>query len=232
MLDHDGIIGAEAEAIAVAGERVGHDAGVPGTDWTLAELLDHVGRLCWFWSGRVRKAGGGDFYDTDRPDDVSRSDFLRSGATTMREQLAAADPAVEVKTWAGLKPPSWLWRRMTHELAVHRWDAQAAGGEAEPLAADVAADGIDELLEEFVPVADLSTVQGTLHLHATEGEGEWFIETADGLVWSHAHAKGDVAVRGTPSNLLLVLWGRIPVDRIEVLGDDAVFDRWRAATRF
>jgi uncharacterized protein (TIGR03083 family) len=234
MLDHDRIIAAEAEALAEAGEATAHAASVPGTDWDLDALLDHVGRLTWFWSGRVRKAGGGDFYDTERPDDVSASDWIRQGTTTMREQLAAADPEAEVKTWAGLKPPSWLWRRMTHELAVHRWDAQRAGGEPQPIDEAVADDGIDELLQEFAPIADVSGVGGTIHLHATDGDGsgEWFIDTSDGLSWSRAHEKGDVAVRGTTSDLLLFLWGRVPVDHLEVHGDTTVLDRWRTATRF
>ena len=232
MLDHDRIIAAEAEALAVAGESAALVASVPGTDWDLAALLDHVGRLTWFWSGRVRKAGGGDFYDTERPEDVSPSDWIRQGTTTMREQLAAAAPDAEVKTWAGLKPPSWLWRRMTHELAVHRWDAQGAAGEPHPIDAAVAEDGIDELLEEFAPIADLSGVAGTIHLHATDGDGEWSIETADGLAWSRSHQKADVAVRGATSDLLLLLWGRVSPEHLEVLGDDAVLARWSAATRF
>jgi uncharacterized protein (TIGR03083 family) len=232
MLDHDRIIGEEAEALAAAGEAGAPDAAVPGTDWTLTDLLDHTSRLTWFWAGRTRKAGGGDFYDTERPEDVSRSDFLRRGAATMVEQLGLAAPDAEIKTWAGMKPPAWLRRRMTHELSVHRWDAQAANGSPEPIAADVADDGIDELLEEFLPVADVSGVGGTLHLHATDGDGEWFIETADGLSWTRAHEKGDVAVRGTTSDLLLLLWGRGTPDRVEVLGDAAVLERWRAVTRF
>lgn len=231
-MDHEGIIRAEAEALAAAGEAGSPDAPVAATDWTLADLLDHTGRLTWFWAGRTRKAGGGDFYDTDRPDDVSRSDFLRQGTATMCEQLALADPDAEIKTWAGLKPPSWLWRRMVHELAVHRWDGQAAAGSAEPVATAVAEDGIDELLEEFVPRAELTAVGGTIHLHATDGDGEWFLDPTDGLTWSRAHEKGDVAVRGATSDLLLVLWGRRPTDAVEVLGDGSVFDRWREATRF
>ena len=227
MLDHERLIGDEAEALAVAGEVGDHAAPVPATDWTLADLLDHTGRLTWFWAGRTRKAGGGDFYDTDRPDDVSPSDFLRRGTATMLEQLAAAAPDAEVKTWAGLKRPSWLLRRMTHELSVHRWDAQAAVGDPQPLGADVAEDGIDELLQEFLPAADVSGVGGSIHLHATDGDGEWFIETADGVTWSKAHAKGDVAVRGATSDLLLLLWGRVGTDAVEVLGDADVLDRWQ-----
>jgi uncharacterized protein (TIGR03083 family) len=217
----------------VAAEQADGATPVPGTDWTLGDLLHHVGRLSWYWSGRVRKAGGGEFYATDRPDDTTPSDWLREGTATMCAQLAAAEPDAEIKTWAGLRPPSWLWRRMTHELAVHRWDAQAAAGAPEPVATDVAEDGIDELLSEFSPAADLSGLAGTLHLHATDGGGEWFMDTTgDGLTWERSHTKADVAVRGATSDLLLVLWGRKGTDALEVLGDAAVFDRWRSATRF
>ena len=87
MLDHDRLIAAEAEALARAAEGADPAAAVPGTDWTLADLLDHVGRLTWYWSGRIRTAGGGDFYDTDRPDGVTREDWLRQGTDTMRAQL-------------------------------------------------------------------------------------------------------------------------------------------------
>jgi uncharacterized protein (TIGR03083 family) len=121
---------------------------------------------------------------------------------------------------------------MVHELGVHRWDAEAAVGEARPIPTDVAEDGIDELLQEFLPAADVSGVGGTIHLHATDGDGEWFIETAGGLRWTRAHEKGDVAVRGDSSDLLLLLWGRVGADAVEVLGDDTVLARWRAATHF
>lgn len=233
MLDHDRIIGEEAEALAAAAERADGTAPVPRTDWTLDDLLDHVGRLSWYWAGRTRKAGGGDFYDTDRPEGTSRPDWLRQGTTEMRAQLRLAAPDAEIKTWAGLQPPAWLWRRMTHELAVHRWDAQAAAGDPQPLAVEVAEDGIDELLEAFTPAADLSGVGGTLHLHATDGDGEWFLDpTGDAFAWERSHTKADVAARGATSDLLLVLWGRKEPGEVEVLGDAPILDRWRAATTF
>jgi uncharacterized protein (TIGR03083 family) len=229
MLDYDATITAEGEALAAAAAAGDLESAVPGTDWTLVDLLDHVGRLSWYWSGRIRTAGGGEFYATDRPEGVDHATWIRDGVGTMQEQLAAAADDAEIKTWAGLQPPSWLRRRMAHELTVHRWDAEAAGGTPSPIDADLAADGIDELLSEFLPAADLASVDGTLHLHATDGDGEWFI---DGHDWVRAHTKADVAVRGPTADLLLVAWGRLPVERVEVLGDDAVLTRWRAATSF
>jgi uncharacterized protein (TIGR03083 family) len=231
-VDHERIIGEEAAAIASVAEGGDPGAAVPGTDWTLDELLDHVGRLTWFWAGRTRRAGGGEFYETDRGD-VSHADFIRQGAATLLEQLSAAAPDAQIKTvFGGPAPPTWLWRRMVHELTIHRWDAEAAVGDATPIPAEVAEDGIDELLEVFAPIADTARVGGSIHLHATDGDGEWFLDTADGLTWTRAHEKGDVAVRGATADLLLLLWGRVGPDAVEVLGDEAVLTRWREATRF
>ena len=41
------------------------------------------------------------------------------------------------------------------------------------------------------------------------------------------HAKGDVAARGTASDLLLFLWGRVPATALEVFGDAELLDRFQ-----
>lgn len=233
MLDHAAIITAEADALAAAAEGADGTAPVPGTDWTLDDLLDHVGRLMWLFAGRTRKALGGDFYGTERPEGVDRVTWFRDGAAMLSGQLAEAPDDLAIKTWAGMSSPAWLRRRVAHELTVHRWDAEAAGGHPTPIGATVAADGIDEFLDEFTPLAEVGEVAGTIHLHATDGDGEWFVDPTGGTVaWRHAHEKGDVAVRGATGDLLLVLWSRLPTSTVEVLGDESVLDRWRAATSF
>lgn len=40
------------------------------------------------------------------------------------------------------------------------------------------------------------------------------------MTWEHAHRKGDVAVRGSASDLYLMLWGRVAPTDVEVIGDD------------
>ena len=40
---------------------------------------------------------------------------------------------------------------MTHESAVHRYDAQRAHGLAQPIDADLACDGMDELVDLLLP---------------------------------------------------------------------------------
>ena len=72
-----------------------------------------------------------------------------------------------------------------------------------------------------------------MHLHCTDGDGEWLLRlTPDGLEVEAIHAKGDVAVRGTASDLLLVMMRRRPPDAVEVLGDRAVLDGFLDQARF
>ena len=76
-----------------------------------------------------------------------------------------------------------------------------------------------------------------LHLHATdEGvNGEWLIRGVPGGVTVTAgHGKGDTALRGPASALLLVLLRRLPPDDpgVAVIGDRALLDGWLAATPF
>jgi predicted lipid carrier protein YhbT len=75
-------------------------------------------------------------------------------------------------------------------------------------------------------------VAGSVHLHSTDADGEWVVTEPDPssrLAVTHEHAKGDAAVRGSASDLLLLLWRRLNLDdhaeRFEVFGDRAVVDR-------
>lgn len=74
----------------------------------------------------------------------------------------------------------------------------------------------------------------TIHLHATdESTGEWFITLKqDAIDWERSHTKGDVAARGSASDLHLLLWGRISPSQVEVIGDGSLLDRWQAASAF
>ena len=88
----------------------------------------------------------------------------------------------------------------------------------------------------FSGTDDLPRTGQTIHLHATdpeladvEGAGEWLITLApEGLTVTHEHSKGDVAVRGPVSDLLLLLWNRRDTEGLQVFGDESVLDDWRA----
>ena len=98
----------------------------------------------------------------------------------------------------------------------------AITGTAASIDAEAAADSVDEILAITLPwgVRADKPLAGTVHLHCTDVDGEWFI-AADGQV-DRTHAKGDVAIRGTASDLLLGLYTRVPLEELDVIGDAAL----------
>jgi hypothetical protein len=122
---------------------------------------------------------------------------------------------------------------MAQETAVHRWDAQQAAGTLTPIDPELATDGINEVMTVFMqhaPRGPIDYPAGSLHLHRTDGEGEWMLTAQDGvLTVTHEHAKGDAAARGPAQDILLYLWGR-GRDGLECHGDDALIDAWGSVT--
>jgi uncharacterized protein (TIGR03083 family) len=176
-----------------------------------------------------------------QPPETGTVDELDVAVRGLVDILGEREPEHEVPNWSGSNFTARFWRRrMAQETAVHRWDVQFALGDPDPVEVELAVDGIDEILDVFLPrvVGKLPPEQadlgGSLHVHATDSEhGEWIVKLTQGdLLVGHAHEKADAAVRGTASDLLLLLWGRdLPAGRVQVLGDGAVVDRWRERIR-
>jgi uncharacterized protein (TIGR03083 family) len=221
------------------------DAAVPHCPgWDTAELVRHQGGI-FNWmativTGRER---------------VSRRD-LAPGPQEPAElpgwYLASLDHAVEVlssadpqsATWTfssiGDQRVAWWDRRLAVEVAIHRFDAEhavAADGRspAAPLDGDVAAAGIAEFITEFLPgllaQAVDADLKGTLHLHATDGPVEWWIDLDAAGAAMPQHAKADTAIRGTRSDLLLWLTNRSAPGSLQILGQQEIADRWQQLRR-
>jgi hypothetical protein len=93
----------------------------------------------------------------------------------------------------------------------------------------LAVDGIDEYLEFFLPAEPMKDL-GSIHLHTTDGPGEWLIKPgADGWTITREHAKGAVAVRATASDLLLLMWRRRSTEVAHVFGDKETLNRFLAS---
>lgn len=235
-MDSAGFIDAlrdEGAALARAAER-GLDAAVPACPgWTVAELVRHTGVVHQMRIKLVRDQLQQRPVPPDAPaDDAELIAWFTDGVTELAGLLERTDPATKV--WSFYPPGGtvgWWRRRMAHETAVHRVDAEAAHGAPRPVDAALAADGVDEVLEVFVGPRSKAVGGGgeTLHLHATDTDGEWLLRLhPDRLEVTRGHAKGDAAARGTASDLLLWLWGRGGADRLEVFGDAALLPRVRA----
>jgi uncharacterized protein (TIGR03083 family) len=157
--------------------------------------------------------------------------WFDNGLTPLLTALAGAGPQEPVWTWFAPQQNAGFWqRRMAHETAVHRWDAQVASGLPEPVDAELARDGIDEALRvharERMRESETTGAGETYHYHCTDGPGEWLVRLEGEPIITDEHSKADVAMRSSASNLLLFLWQRLPVAEIEVFGDASLLDRW------
>jgi uncharacterized protein (TIGR03083 family) len=214
-------------------------------DWTLRQLITHVGRA-HRWAATIVATQAAEpipfreVPDGRLPDDAAeRPGWLRRGAAQLADAVNGAGPG-PVWTHPGPGQASYWARRMAHETAVHRADGQLTVGIRPVIDPVIAVDGIDEWLGLGAAPGERNTAlpEGkVLHLHATdEGPaGEWLIRGGpDGITVQTGHGKGDTAVRGPASALLLVLLRRLPADdpQVEVIGDSTLLDSWLAATPF
>lgn len=224
----------------VAALEAGPDLSAPVPscpDWTLETLTNHTGRVVGWATAAVRTGGE----NSDGPPPFpSRPDSVDPGwFRSVIDDLVAAleEVGAEAPSWNHLAQPKFtrFWfRRQAHELAVHRWDAENARkpGGATPVETELALDGIDELVDIMFNLGyQGQDLGGSVHLHATDSpHGEWLFRTVEGeLLVGHDHQKADVAVKGTASDLLLWLWGRLPhdTDRLERFGDEQVLASFR-----
>jgi uncharacterized protein (TIGR03083 family) len=243
-LDHDSFTDAierESAAFVAVGMTIDADAPVPSCpDWTVGDLLQHVGIVQRWATGQVAERRTERVWVGDVATPTEHGallDWVREGSAGLVAVLRATPPDTPMWTFPGMGEASFWSRRQAQEIALHRVDMQlAAGGgdAADAIDSELAADGIDEFLDAVVPnrLRDRMVGNGeTFHFHRTDGDGEWLVRlTPTGPEVEHAHAKGDLAVRGGASDLLLVLRNRGRIDAVEVFGDVALLDRWHDLT--
>ena len=201
----------------------------PCPDWSMADLIWHTGmvhtRWCAISEGLVPDKNS--FSDMQRPGDSSLLGWFSLSLEALSNSLERADPASPAWTWSNDKTVGFIQRRMAQETAIHAFDAASAAGQARTIDAELARDGIDELLDIFL-LRRPDRLEGppvSVHLHCTDGDGEWIVHSGEGnLSVDRTHAKGDAAVRASASDLLLLLWHRIGADNLEIHGDKAMLD--------
>jgi uncharacterized protein (TIGR03083 family) len=204
-------------------------------DWTVDDLVWHLGEVHWFWATDVElRAADPEQVEAAKPDRPAAYDelvaFGRVQADHMIAVLEATPDDVAVWTWAldeADHTAGFVRRHQVQEAAVHRWDLElAVSGQPGPVEVDAAIDAIDEVLAITLPwgVRAENPLSGSVHIHCTdpghEGDGEWFVHP-DGRVEA-IHAKGDAAIRGTASDVLLALYTRVPLDRLDLVGDPSL----------
>lgn len=226
----------EGNALDAAARAAGIDATVPSCPaWTVTDLLGHVGRIHRYVTrvvtDRTPELRGEHWSQAEPPPPGELREWFAAGVDPLADALRAAGPRVPAWSWTPDNTSGFWARRMAHETAVHRVDAQLSTGNAAPIERELAVDGIDEFFDLVPNWPHYDKVRGngeTMHLHCTDGTGEWLARVApDGLEVTREHAKGDVAARGSASDLLLFLYGRVDYRDLDVFGDADVLAMWR-----
>jgi uncharacterized protein (TIGR03083 family) len=238
-----------AETGRLAGIAAGLDpsAAVPTCpEWTVRDLVTHVGRGHRWATAIVeeRLTSPPRFSTADAPEDSAAwAEWLTSGAGALVDAIREAGPDQRVWTWQRDRTAGFWLRRMLHDELVHRFDAELAAGGLGEVAADLAADGVSDMLETAATLsrADWSTdfalagAGETLRFAATDHPAVWIAERgADGVTWREGDGAAGVSVSAPARELLLLLNRRVEPehDGVEVTGDRALLDHWLRHTKF
>ncbi len=248
MLDHEWFCeraGAEIARMARVARGADPGTAVPTCpQWTVAKLVKHTGIVHRWATQIVLSRSSSRIEQRDLqvglpPSEDSYADWLAAGAAPLLSALGSAGPEAAVWAWGASQRSGWWARRMLHETTVHRADAEFAIGASPDIDPVVAADGIEEFLTNLPdarrPREHLGSLPAgeSVHLHATDYDGEWVIRFADGTVtWSRGHSKASAAVRGPVAALLLFTYGRVPpaAQSLTVFGDEGLLRAWQEKT--
>lgn len=231
--------------LRVEGRRLGEvaaatplDRPVPGCPgWDVDALIRHIGDVHRWAATIVRER----LQERPRLDSARPADrdgllaWYAEGHAQLLTVLAASNPQEEFWTWAPAPNPQAFWaRRQSHETAIHRIDVEQAAGNVTPLAGQVAADGIDELLTLVSQRCTVPDGGGRrLHVAASDAPGEWQVELgAERLVVRTDETGGDCTLRGPAGHLWEVLMNRRDAAGLEVTGDQDVLRAWRDSVKF
>ena len=225
--------------------------------WTVADLVAHIGGVDWYWwnhvNNRAQEHSGfppKETFDSypgiveflnaswDGTADAAGApttlvSWYTEGARRLEYVFREVDPDEPIWHWSGDNRAIVHLRMQTIETTVHRWDVENAHGRAQPVDAEIARDGIDHHFTVMLPYVRAAGKHRagageSFHLHRTDGEGEWLVRfQGEEVAISQTHAKADVAVRGTASDLFLFLWGRVPAPDLNVVGDASLLERYR-----
>ena len=224
------------EAVAAAGDL---EARVPGCpEWSLRDLVAHLGEVQRFWSVIVRAGAA----DSPPPREVigdtePHGDLLEWSAESTRLLLTALRQT-------GPDAPCWTWwpgseapqtsgavaRHQVQEASVHAYDAQETIGRPEPIPAAAAVDGVAEFLQvTYGAEGPWPHQPARIVFTSTEGPS-WTLDlTPSGARLDPAAGGEPVAtVRGRASDLLLALFGRVELETLHIDDDSTVVRQLRA----
>jgi uncharacterized protein (TIGR03083 family) len=245
------------EIVAQAGLLADHvedgDVSIPVPscpDWNVSQLARHVdGGLRWARTIVADRADAPppdtalrDLSGAAADDGAAIAADLRAGAAELAETLRTTGP--DASMWCPVPGggSAFYARRFAHEVAMHRADAALALGIDYVVPTFVAVDGVEEWLElgslpfhfEVHPwMRELLGPDRTIGLHASDTDDHWVLDfTGDAITWRRSAEETAAGLRGSATELLLVLYRRAPVSTVDVEGDAGLVDFWLERVAF
>src|SRR4051812_40304414 len=169
--EHVEAVERETSAFARALMKGDVQAQVPTCpDWTLLDLAKHVGEIMGFWSHVLAEGTGRPKPEIQDGPGPAPTMWFTTIASALVGELKVTPPETEVWTWdPNDQSARFAARRIAHETVIHRFDAQSAVGNAQPIEPGLAADGIEEIFAMIGASTDSGRGEGqTLHLHGTD----------------------------------------------------------------
>lgn len=240
MLDYTAHLRSDGALMAEAVAR-DLDAHVPTCpEWNVAKLTIHTGQHHRWVASAIRGRGT----PPEMPGKpglrgAELVDWFRSGWSDLADLLEGSNDDDPAWTWWTRQDVGFWRRRTALETLVHRWDAQNATGTPTSLDAELAADGVDEMLTVMVPDMD-ATYGGkpaTVGLQATDAGAAWVLVLRPGEIPEVARSDDGLPdevqaiAAATAHDLCLFLWGRLGPEILSLEGDPAIaraFAEWMA----
>jgi uncharacterized protein (TIGR03083 family) len=222
----------------LAAAQTGWNRQIPHCpEWDAEGLVGHTGGIFQWMAAIVASGERVSRRDLDpAPDDPTElSSWYLAALGRAIDVLGSTDPATETWTFSstGDRRVEWWCRRLAVEVAIHRYDAEHAvslDGDGKPIAGVVAAAGVEEFVVEFLPgllaANGFGPQSGTLHLHATDGPLDWWVDLSNPSSARPEPAPADTSIGATRSDLLLWLTNRAQPGSLDVAGNHEITDRW------
>jgi uncharacterized protein (TIGR03083 family) len=189
--------------------------------WTVADLTRHVGEVYLHKTLAMRDGAEPGTFPPQGLADEEPVALLDRTYAGLRAEFAARKPEDPAGSWYTPDQTVGFWiRRMAQETVIHRIDAELGAGQpVAPVPADLAMDGIDELLKVFVAFSVAEW--GDYFTDVLGGSGRSYAVRTDGAAWRVRTGPGrfevadgpgdgpaDVTVSGPPEAVLRWLWNR------------------------
>jgi uncharacterized protein (TIGR03083 family) len=190
--------------------------------WTVADLTRHVGEVYLHKTLAMREGAEPEPWP---PAELAAEEplaLLDRAYAGLRAEFASRKPTDPAGSWYAPDQSVGFWiRRMAQETVIHRIDAELGTGQpVAPVPADLAVDGIDELLKVFVAYS-VAEWAGYFTEILAGSPGRTFAVRADGAAWRVETGPGlfavadgagdeaaDVTVSGPPAAVLRWAWNR------------------------